>query len=441
MNTTNIRAIAASILADLESGKGSLGSHLAALKSRAKSRNADLVDTGLLQEILYGCCRWFHLLEYITSQLVSKPLKRKDGDLKCLLIVGLYQLRYLSTPEYAVLNETVVAASILGKSWGKPLVNAVLRNYLREREALEATITQLPSNVVNSHPVWLLTAIDEQWPKQSAVIVATNNSRPPLTLRVNLSRASRPEILSELEAAGIKAYPGKLAPSAIYLDTPVPVDTLPGFAAGKLSVQDEASQLVPGLLQLSPGLSVLDACAAPGGKTCHVLESEPLLTSCLALDIDGRRLSKIAENLSRLGLNARLLEVDANAVGQWWDNQLFDRVLLDTPCSATGVIRRHPDIKLLGSRENVDRLVLIQRELLRNLWQCLAPGGLLLYTSCSLFREENEETIAHFLVATTTAKYESIAADWGVECRYGRQLLPSGSNEPDGFYFALLRKV
>lgn len=441
MNTTNIRAIAASILADLESGKGSLGSHLAALKSRAKSKNADLVDTGLLQEILYGSCRWFHLLEYITNQLLSKPLKRKDNDLKCLLIVGLYQLRYLSTPEYAVLNETVVAASILGKSWGKALVNAVLRNYLREREALEATIPRLPANIVHSHPEWLFIAVEKQWPKQSAEIVATNNSRPPLTLRVNLSKASRSEILSELEAAGMEAHPGKLAPAAIYLDTPAPVDTLPGFKAGKLSVQDEASQLVPGLLQLAPGLRVLDACAAPGGKTCHILESEPLLTSCSALDIDARRLSKIAENLHRLGLNARLLVADANAVGQWWDHQLYDRILLDVPCSATGVIRRHPDIKLLGSRKNVDRLIQIQRELLRNLWQCLAPGGLLLYTSCSLFREENEENIAQFLAATATAKYESIAADWGVECGYGRQLLPSSGNEPDGFYFALLRKI
>lgn len=441
MNTNNIRAIAASILADLDAGKGSLGSHLAALKTRTRSKHSELADAGLLQEILYGCCRWYHILEYLTNQLVSKPLKRKDCDLKCLLIVGLYQLRHLSTPEYAVLNETVAAATVLGKGWGKPLVNAVLRNYLREKQALEATLQQLPAWLGCSHPEWLYDAIDKQWPAQSAAIVATNNSRPPLTLRVNLSKTTRSAILSELEVADITAHPGKLAASAVYLQTPVPVESLPGFAAGMLSVQDEASQLVPGLLQLAPGLRVLDACAAPGGKTCHMLESEPSLTSCTAIDVDAGRLGKVTENLNRLGLKARLQVADAAAVSQWWDGQPYDRILLDAPCSATGVIRRHPDIKLLRTRKNVDKLIQTQHALLQNLWQCLTPGGLLLYTSCSIFREENEENIEHFLAASATAKYESIAADWGVECRFGRQLLPNAGNEPDGFYFALLRKT
>lgn len=440
MKSNNIRAIAANILADLDSGRGSIGSHLAALKIKVKTTNSDLTDTALLQEILYGCCRWFHLLDYITNQLVSKPLKRKDNNLRCLLMVGLYQIRYLSTPEYAVLNETVAAAAALRKSWGKPLVNAVLRNYLRERESLEAAIVQLPSWLASSHPEWLFDAIQKQWPAQSANIVSANNSRPPLCLRVNLSRTTRTAILSEFEKFNIQAFPGKLVQSAIYLEKPVPVTTILGFASGLLSVQDEASQLIPGLLRLAPGMRVLDACAAPGGKTCHILESEPSLASCTAIDVDSGRMHKITENLDRLGLKAILAVADATAVSHWWDNVAFDRILLDAPCSATGVIRRHPDIKLLRNRTNIEKLQRTQYSLLLNLWKCLSSGGLLLYTSCSILREENEANIAQFLAATPDAKYESIAADWGVECRYGRQLLPNTGYAPDGFYFALLRK-
>ncbi len=441
MKSNNIRAVAANILADLDSGRGSLGSHLGALKIKANTSNSDFAETALLQEILYGCCRWFHLLEYITNLLVSKPLKRTDNDLRCLLIVGLYQLRHLSTPEYAVLNETVAAASALGKSWGKALVNAVLRNYLRERELLEAGIAQLSGSLASSHLQWLFDIIQEQWPVQSADIISANNSRPPLCLRVNLSRTSRIEVLAEFEKHNIQAFPGKLASSAIYLEMAVPVTTLHGFSSGLLSVQDEASQLVPGLLQLAPGIRVLDACAAPGGKTCHILESESSLTSCTAIDIDAGRLKKVSENLNRLGLNANLTEADAAAVSSWWNKKAFDRILLDAPCSATGVIRRHPDIKLLRTRTNIEKLLRTQSALLLNLWKCLASGGLLLYTSCSILREENEKNIEQFLRETPDAKYESITADWGVECRYGRQLLPIGGYAPDGFYFALLRKM
>lgn len=441
MKSNNIRAVAAVILADLDSGTGSLDSHLAALKVKAKTSNSDPAETALLQEILYGCCRWFRVLEYITNQFVSKPLKHKDNDLKCLLIVGLYQLRHLSTPQYAVLNETVAAASALGKTWGKALVNAVLRNYLREREALEADIAQSSGSLASSHPEWLFENILEQWPAQSAAIIAANNSRPPLCLRVNLSRTSRNEVLEEFERHDIQARPGELATSAVYLKTAVPVTSLPGFASGLVSVQDEASQLVPGLLQLASGLRVLDACAAPGGKTCHILESEPSLTSCTGIDIDDRRLNKVSENLNRLGLSAILKVADAASISQWWDNNAYDRILLDAPCSATGVIRRHPDIKLLRSSTDIEKLMRTQGALLLNLWKCLASGGLLLFTSCSILKEENEENIERFLQETPDAKYEGIAADWGVECLYGRQLLPISGNAPDGFYFALLRKM
>jgi len=432
MKTTNSRAIAASILADLESGKGSLSTHM--------GKYRDLADASLLQEMLYGCCRWFHLLEHIANQLLSKPLKRKDQDLKCLLIVGLYQLRSLSTPHYATINETVSAASILGKGWGKSLVNAVLRNYLREVDAIEAALLTQPPAVRFSHPQWLLDAIAEQWPSQLEQILSANNDRPPLTLRVNMARSSRDEMLAALNSEEINSASGKFAPSSIYLEKPIAVDALPGFTEGKISVQDEASQLVPALLQLAPGLRVLDACAAPGGKTCHILESERSLTECVALDIDPTRVSRISENLNRLGLKASLLVADGINVAQWWDKKPFDRILLDAPCSATGVIRRHPDIKILRTEKQIEILMQTQQSLLQQLWQCLSPGGLLLYTTCSVLRQENENNIARFLETTTSAKYESIAADWGVECRFGRQLLPCAGNGPDGFYYALLRK-
>lgn len=431
MKLTNSRAIAATILAELDGGSGSLSTQLIPYR--------DLSDYSLLQETCYGSCRWFHLLDHIVGELVAKPLRRKDRDLHCLLIVGLYQLRTLSTPDYAVINEAVAAASAMGKTWGKSLVNAVLRNYLRQRDEIETALAG--SATALSHPTWLRDALDRQWPQDAAGIIAANNERPPLTLRVNLSHQTRVGALEALTSAGITATPGALTDSAIYLDKPVPVDALPGFPEGALSVQDEASQLVPSLLQLEPGLRLLDACAAPGGKTCHILESESLLTECVALDIDAGRLSRISDNLKRLQLKASLLVADASQTATWWDGRSFDRILLDAPCSATGVIRRHPDIKLLRTTQNVEKLLHTQQTILRELWRCLGSGGLLLYTTCSVLRQENEEQIARFLETTPDAKYESIAADWGVECRFGRQLLPSVGNGPDGFFYALLRKL
>ena len=262
-----------------------------------------------------------------------------------------------------------------------------------------------------------------------------------MTLRVNLSKSSRDEYLLMLADAGISATPGDLAKSAVYLEKPLPVESLPGFRQGRVSIQDEASQLVAGLLRLGPGMRVLDACAAPGGKTCHILESEHSLTDCVALDMNPERIAKIDENLKRLELKARLICGDAAATAQWWDNVGFDRILLDAPCSATGVIRRHPDIKLLRRRQDIPSLVNRQQALIESLWQCLEPGGLLLYTSCSILKQENEDLIGGFLESADNAKYEGIAADWGVECQYGRQLLPGAKNGPDGFFFSLLRKI
>tara|TARA_R110002073_G_scaffold13953_13_gene58018 strand:- start:343 stop:1092 length:750 start_codon:yes stop_codon:yes gene_type:complete len=246
--------------------------------------------------------------------------------------------------------------------------------------------------------------------------------------------------METLQAARFDVTAGALADTALYLHKPAAVSELPGFDEGLVSVQDEASQLVTQLLELEPGLRVLDACAAPGGKTCHILESEHLLSSMTSIDMSQTKLDRIKENLERLRLSANLVAADASDVNGWWDGKAFDRILLDAPCSATGVIRRHPDIKLLRKPLQVEELTKIQAKLLKNLWACLKPGGLLVYTTCSLLRQENEQIIKGFLESTDSAKHEAISADWGVECALGRQLLPGTSLGPDGFFYCVLRK-
>ena len=432
MNKQNSRAVVAKILSELLSGSGSLSTQLGKHKTH--------IEFSLIQETCYGCCRWFHLLEQLLSQLLSKPLKAKDQDIKCLLIAGLYQLRELEVAEYAVINESVSAAEHLGRPWAKAMVNAVLRNYVRKKDALEQTVLSHSAGQY-SHPAWLLAEINSQWPDQADQIFQNNNKRPPMTLRVNRLQKSRAEYLDLLNDAGIEAIPGEVADSAVYLAQATDVASIPGFSEGWVSVQDEASQLVPGLLQLEPGLRLLDACAAPGGKTCHILESEPSLTGCTAIDISQRKLDRIGENLERLHLDADLVPCDASDIDRWWDGEKFDRILLDAPCSATGIIRRHPDIKLLRTPEQIESLLHSQRKLLRSLWQCLKPGGLLLYTTCSVLRQENDTIIADFLDSSDNAKYQGITADWGVECDFGRQLLPGANQSPDGFFFSLLKKL
>ena len=388
----------------------------------------------------FGTCRWFHQLNFFAQQLLTKPFRKKDQDVLALLLIGLYQLREMRIPDHAAINETVSATAELKKPWARALVNAVLRNYQRQEADLNESLEAAEATAQYSHPAWLLDALRSAWPEQCRDILSANNERPPLTLRVNLARRSREEYLQKLAQENIEARPGLLANSAIYLSKPKPVTDIPGFVDGVVSVQDEASQLVPQQLDLREGQRVLDACAAPGGKTCHILESERSLTSITALDKDERRLAGIRENLDRLDLKANILCADAADLENWWDGNPFDRILLDAPCSATGVIRRHPDIKLLRSPEEVADLISQQQRLLESLWQCLKADGLLLYTSCSILPEENQNQIAQFLSKHDDAKYEGITADWGVKCETGRQLLPSTASGTDGFFFSLLRK-
>jgi 16S rRNA (cytosine967-C5)-methyltransferase len=431
MKTKNVRALAATIIACVINGDGSLSTHLEKHKSIAES--------ALLQELCFGCCRWYFQLDSICNSFLSSPLKAKDLNLKCLLLVGIYQLRALRIPDHAAINETVSAVKELKKPWAKPLVNGVLREYLRKKNEVETQLASADPNFNYSHPKWLIEELKNQWPDQWLQILDANNHYPPMTLRVNRRRNSRQEYLDKLESAGISASPGRFADSAIYLEQACGVNKLPGFADGDASIQDEASQLVPDLLQLVPGLRVLDACAAPGGKTCHLLESEHSPIQITSLERSEGRYRRILENLERLQLKAQVLVADASQPDQWWNGALFDRILLDPPCSATGVIRRHPDIKLLRSVEDIQKLVETQQNLLSALWACLKPGGLLLYTTCSVLKQENEEIVASFLARSNNVKYEAIVADWGVECRYGRQLFPI-DNCHDGFFYSLLSK-
>ncbi len=429
---TSARATAAHILSALICDRGSLTSHL--------QNNRQHSEFQLIQEYCYGCCRWFHLLHFFINALLRKPLKQKDSDVLCLLLLGLYQIREMNIPDHAAINETVEITCEIGKPWARGLVNGVLRNYLRQQQALER---RAASNVViaTSHPKWLASMLHNSWPQQVDTLLKTNNGRAPMTLRVNLARTSRRAAAAKLKSASIGYQKGCLASSAIVLGQPQPAATVPGFDEGLVSVQDEASQLAVTLLDLKPGLRVLDACSAPGGKLCHILESEHSLAEVVAIDRSTERLGRLRQNLTRLGLTAQCQTADAAQTAIWWDGRPFDRILLDAPCSATGVIRRHPDIKLLRAAEDISKLQHQQQRLLKALWLCLAKDGLLLYSTCSVLAEENSTQIGTFLGDHGDAKIESMPVDWGVECMYGRQLLPLQQNGPDGFFYCLLRKM
>ena len=431
MANKNSRAIAAIVLSNVLSDQGSLSTELENEKLHK--------EFPLIQEICFGVCRHYFPLRAILSTLLDKPLRTKDLDVDCLLMVGVYQLIYLRVPDHAAVNETVSAAKILKKPWAKGLVNAVLRKCVSHPELLEKTSQSSNEEVLFSHPAWLIEQVKLDWPDLWQQILNNSNYRAPMTLRVNLSKISRDGYMEILRVAGKSGSLGQLADSALYLSKPCQVQELPGFAQGEVSVQDEASQLVPPLLDLAPGHSILDACAAPGGKTTHLLESERSHINLLALDSSPRRLVILKENLNRLKLQTNVKTADAARPKDWWDGVPFDRILLDAPCSATGIIRRHPDIKLLRRQGDIKNYSDRQLVLLVALWGCLKSDGLLLYTTCSILRQENDGTIKRFLNQQQDAKYQAITADWGVECSFGRQLLPQNEGS-DGFYFALLRK-
>lgn len=430
----NPRLAAARALATVLAGKASLGSSLPEVLGKVEAR-----DRGLTQELAFGTARWQPRLAGLAAKLLQKPFKAADRDVEALLLVGLYQLLYTRIPPHAAIGETVGCVEKLKKPWAKGLLNAVLRSAQRDSEALFTELERDPV-IRFAHPRWLQKALKAHWPQHWEAICNANNAHPPMMLRVNRRQVGRDAYLAELNAAGIEAFSCEFSEDGIRLATACDVQQLPGFAEGRVSVQDEAAQLAAGLLDLAPGQRVLDACCAPGGKTCHILEREPQLSEVLALDLEPKRLLRVQENLDRLRLQAHLVAADARDTAGWWDGKPFQRILLDAPCSATGVIRRHPDIKLARQPEDIAPLAALQGEMLDALWPTLAVGGVLLYATCSVLPTENREVIAAFLDRTPGARELDLPAGFGVTQAYGRQLLPQ-ENGHDGFYYAKLIKI
>ncbi len=394
-------------------------------------------DRAFAQDLCYGVLRWWPRLEAVARELVHRPLPPRDADVHCLILIGLYQMIHTRVPEHAAVAATVAVTAVLRKPWARGMVNAVLRRFQRERDALLARADE-DEVAALAHPAWLLQRIRADWPADWRGIAQENNQRAPMWLRVNRRQGTRDDYLRELEAAGIAAAAAAGA-DALLLDEPVDVMRLPGFATGRVSVQDGAAQLAAPLLGIAAGQRVLDLCAAPGGKSAHILELNANVDLC-AVDIDEGRLQRVRETLDRLGLQARLICADAACPQSWWDGVPFDRILLDAPCSASGVIRRHPDIKRLRRPEDLAALAVQQRALLDAAWTLLAPGGMLLYATCSIMHQENNAQIEDFLARRPDARARAIDAAWGRALSCGRQILP-GENGMDGFFYACVDKL
>lgn len=417
-----------SVLGDGRSLKAVLGQALPALP--------DSRDRALLEAICFGALRHRRRYEFALSQWLARPLASRDYPVYCLLLVGLAQLDALGLPAHAAVGATAEATRDLGRAPLVGLVNALLRR--ASREPLPASADPA---IAGSHPDWLVEALRADWPADVDAILEANNRPAPLWLRPNLRRGSAEAVLSSLRAEGLDAELSRLAENAIRLDDPVPVDRLPGWRGGALSVQDGAAQLAVQALGPRPGERILDACAAPGGKAAQIAEGlgEGEL---VALDIESRRLQQVAQHLDQLGLaspRVRTVVGDAADTAAWWDGRPFDAILLDAPCSATGIIRRQPDIKWHRRAADIPTLAALQARLLDALWPLLKPGGRLLYATCSVLRDENERLIAGFLDRRPDALPRPLDARFGRGSGAGRQRLP-GEDGMDGFFYALLGK-
>lgn len=394
-------------------------------------------DRSLTRRLAHGVLRDWPALDSMIRQLVERPFGKGDRPIHFLLAVALHELRDGREPDRAVVHVAVEAAGHFRSGRLRGLVNAVLRNFLRRRDGLEASVAADPV-LACGYPRWLIDRIRADWPEQGETILAAGNAVPPLWLRVNRRRWTRDEALAALTAAGFAARAPAGFADALVLDERARISELPGFVDGALSVQDGAAQLVVDELELADGLRVLDACAAPGGKSAHLLERADI--DLTALDIDETRLERVEENLRRQGLGARLATGDATRVQAWWDGRRFDRILIDAPCTATGVIRRHPDIRWLRRAADVETLVATQRAMLDALWPLLEPGGILVYATCSLLVAENAGQIRSFLERHADARVIEHPELPGRPADPGRQLLP-GDEDCDGFYCVAARRL
>jgi 16S rRNA (cytosine967-C5)-methyltransferase len=424
------RALAAQALAEIVAGK-SLRAAFAAYSTKLH----DPRDRALLSTLLHAGARWWLRFDAALDGLLERPLREREPAIHALLVLGLVQLEILHLPEYAAVAATVEAARALRRPAFAGLANAVLRRWLREREH---TNVQLDADMVtrSAHPRWLRDALIADWPREAETILAANNVEAPLWLRANRRRGTRNELAARMATAGIVSEAPAALAGALVLAHSADVTRLPGYADGLFSVQDGAAQFAAGLLDLADGMRVLDACAAPGGKSAHILES--VAVDLLALDRDPQRLPRLHENLTRLGLHADIRAGDAADPRDWWDGRAFDRILLDAPCSASGIIRRQPDIKLHRRASDLAALTAVQARLRDALWPLLKPGGRLVYATCSVFAVENAQQIATFLARHADAKSLPNALGWHA-AGDGAQNLP-GESAMDGFFYAIVDK-
>ncbi len=410
------------------------GESLSAVLPKVQERFAKR-DQPLLAELCYGTLRYYFRLDAWLKLLAEKPIKEKEQDVHSLILLGLYQLFYTRIPPHAAIGETVQATRSLGKAWARGLVNGILRNAQRQSDALHAMEDKSPVCGF-AHPKWMINTLKKAWPDHYQEILNGNNQPPPMTLRVNEQHIKPARYLKKLLDACIEARQSSVAPQAITLNKPTSVESLPLFAQGAVSVQDESAQLAGTLINAKAGDHVLDACCAPGGKTCHLLELYEGITVD-AVDADATRLVRTQENLARLGLDARVICGDGTQPENWWDGKQYDHILLDAPCSATGVIRRHPDIKLLRKSDDIESLSQLQGKILNATWSLLKSGGTLLYATCSIMPQENHLQIERFLANTPDARLSTISEDWGQDTGFGRQLFPGSG---DGFFYSLITK-
>lgn len=399
-------------------------------------KNLDERDRPLVQALVYGVLRWRWQLESILSKYIKKPLKAKDQDVQYILMLGVFQLLWMRTPDYAAVDAAVNSSLKIKKKWAKGIINAILRQVIREREEINYKANEVAEF---SHPKWLIERIKNDWPEDWQQVLIQANEEAPMTLRIDTHQTSLTDYMQQLNEVELDAQVIDAVPTALVLEQAADVFRLPGFEEGRVSVQDGAAQLAAHLIQLAPEQKVLDACAAPGGKTIHMLQTEPSV-KVDAVDISETRLERVAENLERLGCEANLITSDISQPNEWWDGEQYDRILLDAPCSATGVIRRHPDIKSLRWETDIADLVATQHQILDAVWPMLKAGGLMLYATCSVLKDENEGQVLNFLKRTQDAEEIKIKADWGREQKAGRQLL-TGDQQMDGFYYALIRKT
>ncbi len=405
------------------------------------SQALETADRGLAHELAFGLCRWHRQLHALVAARLHKPLKEKDRDIHLAMLLGLYQLMHTRVPPHAAISTAVEMARLLHKPWAVKLINGVLRGLQRELDDpasdLHARIRS-DLSIRYAQPKWFVRAMQQAWPDRHEAVLEALQARAPMTLRLNLRRIAREQYLDRLRQAGLAGEPLAVVPEAVVLEQPVAVDALPGFREGLVSVQDAGAQLAGALLDVQAGQRILDACAAPGGKTGHILELADDL-DVTAMDADAGRLARVRENLDRLGLRAQLLAGDAAQPPAAWQDHPFDRILVDAPCSATGVMRRHPDIRLLRRHGDITALAGRQAAILDALWPCLRPGGRLLYATCSLMPEENERQLTAFLERHPNARNIELAGSWGHPRSVGRQTLP-GEHTMDGFYYGLVEK-